>query len=152
MEDDGTPDARKPKPSGFLQPIAAKVLMKILCGARMARYDWWLVQASMWVLCVLCSRLLGGLVVPTAAAALHERSPYYLLAKAIDELDWTCDAKRWCFAGVLRIVIDVAQLAVVDFFNKFRTGPRAIAPRALASQECSAAHSGNEHDEQQARA
>lgn len=130
-----------------------------LCGEgepRMARYDWWLVQTSMWVLCVLCSRLLGGLVVPTTAAALHERSPYYLLAKAIDELDWTCDAKRWCFAGVLRIVIDVVQLAVVDFFNKFRTGRRAIAPRALASQECSTAHSGDDHDhdggEQQARA
>eukprot|EP00975_Prorocentrum_lima_P060700 12735673-Prorocentrum_lima.AAC.1 len=28
-----------PEPSGRLQPIAARVLMKILYGARMARYD-----------------------------------------------------------------------------------------------------------------
>jgi hypothetical protein len=109
------------------------------CGKgepRLARYDWWLVQASMWVTCVLCSRLLGGLVVPAAAAALGDQSPYYMLAKVIHELDWTCDAKRWTFAGVLRIVIDVAQLAIVDWFNKFRTrGQRAGATAALASQE-----------------
>ena len=34
MEDNGAPDARKPKPSGVLQPIAAKLLMKSLYGAR----------------------------------------------------------------------------------------------------------------------
>ena len=39
MEDDGTPDPLPPAPSGMLQPIAAKVLMKTLYGARMARYD-----------------------------------------------------------------------------------------------------------------
>ena len=39
MVDDGSPDPRPPHPSGVLQPIAAKILMKILYGARMARYD-----------------------------------------------------------------------------------------------------------------
>ena len=32
-------DPEPPTPSGILKPIAAKVLMKILYGARMARYD-----------------------------------------------------------------------------------------------------------------
>ena len=39
MVDDGSLDPRPPHPSGVLQPIAAKILMKILYGARMARYD-----------------------------------------------------------------------------------------------------------------
>lgn len=86
---------------------------------RLVRYDWWLVQLVAWVACVLCSRLLGGLVVPAAAAAFGEASPYYLLAQSIHSLSWSCDAKRWTFAGVLRIAIDVLQLAVVDWFNKY---------------------------------
>ena len=39
LDDHDAPDPRPPAPSGLLQPIAAKVLMKILYGARMARYD-----------------------------------------------------------------------------------------------------------------
>ena len=78
------------------------------------------VQLVAWVCCVLASRLLGGLVVPAAAALAGQSSPYYLLAQAIYKLRWSCDAKRWTFAGVLRIVIDVLQLAFVDACNKFR--------------------------------
>eukprot|EP00959_Pyramimonas_sp_CCMP1952_P360918 7558916-Pyramimonas_sp.AAC.1 len=39
MEDSSAPDPKSPAPSGILQPIAAKVLMKVLYGARMARPD-----------------------------------------------------------------------------------------------------------------
>ena len=35
-------------------------------------------------------------------------------------LPWSCDAKRWVFTGVMRIVVDLVQLAFVDFFNKAR--------------------------------
>ena len=90
------------------------------CEPSEVRCDWFLVQLFFWTVCVLASRLLGGLVVPACAAALGDASPYHQLAAAINALDWSCDAKRWTFAGVLRIVIDVLQLAVVDFFNKFK--------------------------------
>eukprot|EP00959_Pyramimonas_sp_CCMP1952_P297763 6229129-Pyramimonas_sp.AAC.1 len=39
MEGSSAPDPKPPAPSGMLQPIAAKVLMKISYGARMARPD-----------------------------------------------------------------------------------------------------------------
>eukprot|EP00959_Pyramimonas_sp_CCMP1952_P414492 8684463-Pyramimonas_sp.AAC.1 len=39
MEGSSAPDPKPPAPSGILQPIAAKVLLKILRGARMARPD-----------------------------------------------------------------------------------------------------------------
>eukprot|EP00959_Pyramimonas_sp_CCMP1952_P391548 8205392-Pyramimonas_sp.AAC.1 len=39
MEGPPAPDPKPPAPSGILQPIAAKVLMNFLYGARMARPD-----------------------------------------------------------------------------------------------------------------
>ena len=104
------------------------------CGSdggvpREVRYDWWLVQLLAWMMCVLCSRLLGGLGVPAAAALFHDSSPYFLLARSIHTLDWSCDTKRWVFAGILRIVIDILQLAAVDWFNKFRHGAQRHAQR-----------------------
>ena len=102
-----------------------------ICGADPedygVRYDWWLTQLLWWCVCVVCSRLLGGMVVPAFAMALGHSSPYYVLARAIHRLGWSCDAKRWTFAGVLRLVIDVLQLALVDWFNKFHRPRRTSA-------------------------
>lgn len=84
------------------------------------RYDWWLVQLFWWVVCVLLSRLLGGLFVPLCDRLFGRSSPYYMLAQWIAELPWLCDVKRWTFAGAFRVAVDVAQLAFVDAFNKFR--------------------------------
>eukprot|EP00959_Pyramimonas_sp_CCMP1952_P379796 7955870-Pyramimonas_sp.AAC.1 len=39
MEGPPAPDPKPPAPSGILRPIAAKVLVKFLYGARMARPD-----------------------------------------------------------------------------------------------------------------
>ena len=39
MVDDGSPNPKMPAPSGVLQPIAAKILTKILHDARTARHD-----------------------------------------------------------------------------------------------------------------
>lgn len=98
-------------------------------GEPHARLDFWGVQLVCWVGCVLVSRLLGGLCVPLLALTWGDASPYYCLARAIHLLPWSCDAKRWCFAGVLRVVVDVLQLAFVDFFNRFR---RRAPPPPLA--------------------
>jgi len=84
------------------------------------KMSWWSIQCAFWVCCVITSRLLGGLVVPACAALLGESSPYYLLAEWIYYLPISCAAKRWTFAGVFRVLIDLLQLAVVDFFNKFK--------------------------------
>mmetsp|Transcript_56738 Transcript_56738/g.93863 ORF Transcript_56738/g.93863 Transcript_56738/m.93863 type:complete len:261 (+) Transcript_56738:97-879(+) len=94
------------------------------------RYSWWLVQLLFWVICVIASRLLGGLVVPLVARLFGDHSPYFVLARAIHNLKWSCAAKRWTFAGVFRIVIDLIQLAVVDFFNKFSSGRRKMTRTA----------------------
>ena len=84
------------------------------------RYDWWCVQLFFWVCCVLFSRILGGLVVPTLAHFYGESSPYFRLAGWIYHLPMTCAAKRWTFAGFFRIAIDLLQLAFVDALNKYR--------------------------------
>jgi len=55
-----------------------------------------------------------------------ERSPYFLLAQAIAQLEWSCAVKRWVFTGVLRVAVDVAQLAFVDAFNKSRRGDEGL--------------------------
>lgn len=93
------------------------------------KYDWWFVQLFFWVLCVLLSRVVGGLVVPFCHTMLGEASPYYKFAAWIYSLHFDvfgvpaegiCAVKRWTFAGFFRIAIDVLQLAFVDFFNKFK--------------------------------
>ena len=89
------------------------------------RYSWWAIQLVCWASAVVVSRLLGGLVVPTVAMLLGDHSPYYLMASWIYALPMSCAAKRWTFAGVFRILIDILQLAIVDFFNKFHAGRAA---------------------------
>uniref|UniRef100_A0A7S0LIA8 Uncharacterized protein n=1 Tax=Coccolithus braarudii TaxID=221442 RepID=A0A7S0LIA8_9EUKA len=95
---------------------------KLCCldSSEPVRYDWWLVQLVCWGVCVLCSRLLGGLLVPLLGYAAGDSSPYYQIAGWIYRLPWSCALKRWTFAGVFRIIVDVLQLFVVDTFNKFR--------------------------------
>ena len=39
------------------------------------KYDWWFVQLFFWVLCVLLSRILGGLVVPFFHTVMGDNSP-----------------------------------------------------------------------------
>jgi len=94
------------------------------CGWRdespQIRYDWWLIQLTGWVLAVLLSRELGGQMVPLASYLFGDASPFHRLANAIDTLQWSCAAKRWTFAGILRIAVDLLQLFFVDWFNKFR--------------------------------
>ena len=83
-------------------------------------YSWWATQLVVWVGCVMVSRSVGGLVLPAVELVLGHRSPFHGIARAIYALRWSCAAKRLFFAGLLRILIDVLQIAVVDFFNKFR--------------------------------
>ena len=67
-------------------------------------------QLTFWVLCVIASRLLGGMVVPAFHYAFGDMSPYYLFAGWIYDLPYSCAAKRWTFAGFFRIAIDVLQV------------------------------------------
>ena len=83
------------------------------------RVSWLFMQMFVWVLCVVASRWLGGLIVPLCEYYLDDNSPFYLLAEGIYNLDMTCVQKQWLFAGFLRVVIDILQLAFVDFFNKY---------------------------------
>ena len=82
--------------------------------------SWFGIQLTVWCLCVISSRLIGGLVVPIVNYYLQESSIYYLIAQWIYELEWSCATKRWFFVGFLRVLIDILQIALVDFFNKFR--------------------------------
>eukprot|EP00959_Pyramimonas_sp_CCMP1952_P026819 562879-Pyramimonas_sp.AAC.1 len=50
MVENGFQNPRPPAPSGLLRPIAAKVLMEIVDGARMARYD------LLWAACTFAPR------------------------------------------------------------------------------------------------
>eukprot|EP01001_Neometanema_parovale_P008950 NODE_5202_length_970_cov_56.675325_g4990_i0.p1 GENE.NODE_5202_length_970_cov_56.675325_g4990_i0~~NODE_5202_length_970_cov_56.675325_g4990_i0.p1 ORF type:complete len:298 (+),score=40.67 NODE_5202_length_970_cov_56.675325_g4990_i0:41-895(+) len=94
----------------------------------LARPAWWAVQLFVWVLCVMISRVVGGFALPLFGLVFGNASPFYLIATAIYDLDWSCGTKRFVFAGFLRIAIDLLQIAVVDFFNKYvnlaRVGPR----------------------------
>eukprot|EP01062_Namystynia_karyoxenos_P039101 TRINITY_DN28442_c0_g1_i1.p2 TRINITY_DN28442_c0_g1~~TRINITY_DN28442_c0_g1_i1.p2 ORF type:complete len:289 (+),score=103.26 TRINITY_DN28442_c0_g1_i1:61-867(+) len=80
---------------------------------------WWAIQLAAWVLCVAVSRVVGGFAVPLFSAVLGSGSPFERLAKAIFRLSWSCPVKQWVFAGALRILVDLLQLAFVDFFNKY---------------------------------
>ena len=62
-----------------------------------------------------------------------DRSPYFLLAQAVAHLEWSCAAKRLVFTGVLRVAVDVAQLAFVDAFNKFRRRDDGLQAGLLAT-------------------
>eukprot|EP00906_Rhabdomonas_costata_P013886 RCo019906 len=90
-----------------------------LLGLRRERLSWWGAQLAAWIACVVVSRLLGGLVLPGFELAMGERSPFHELAEWIYLLPWECGSKRFVFAGFLRVLIDLVQIAVVDFFNKF---------------------------------
>uniref|UniRef100_A0A6U5LZA2 Uncharacterized protein n=1 Tax=Calcidiscus leptoporus TaxID=127549 RepID=A0A6U5LZA2_9EUKA len=105
---------------GAMEALIGRVCRSSCESNEQVRYDWWLVQLSFWVCCVAISRLLGGLFVPLVKLLAADSSPYLLMARWIYELPWTCSLKRWTFAGLFRIVIDVVQLALVDWFNKFR--------------------------------
>jgi hypothetical protein len=81
-----------------------------------------MVQLLFWVGAVLASRELGGAGIPIISGVMGPSSPYDRLAQAIDDLHWSCSAKRWTFAGIFRILLDLAQLFFVDSLNKFRRG------------------------------
>lgn len=82
--------------------------------------SWFLSQLLVWVTCVITSRTVGGLVVPIVNYYFRKNSVYYVIAQWIYELEWSCPTKRWFFVGFLRITIDILQIALVDFFNKFK--------------------------------
>lgn len=84
-------------------------------------FRWWLNQLLAWMLCVFVSRMFAGLIVPFVNHHLGTHSPFYMIALWIYELEWSCDTKRWVFVGAFRIVIDLLQIAFVDYFNKSRT-------------------------------
>ena len=65
---------------------AARGVAAAADAAGEVRYSWWLVQLTFWVLCVIASRLLGGMVVPALHYALGDKSPYYLFAGWIYDL------------------------------------------------------------------
>ena len=46
-------------------------------------------------------------------------SPFHMMAHFIARLQWSCAAKRYFFAGFLRVTLDIVEITVVDFFNKF---------------------------------
>lgn len=48
---------------------------------------------------------------PPPQALLGDRSPFHMLARWIMLLPWGCVAKRLFFAGLLRIALDLAEIA-----------------------------------------
>ena len=82
---------------------------------------WWFNQLCAWMVCVFISRVLAGAVVPFCFRMFHYNSPFYIIAQWIYELEWSCDTKRYVFAGLMRVVIDLIQIAFVDYWNKART-------------------------------
>ncbi len=81
--------------------------------------SWFLLQMFTWICCVILSRFLGGLFIPLCYKLFNTSSPFYLLAEWVYNLDMSCDAKQWLFAGILRLVIDFLQILFVDFCNKY---------------------------------
>ena len=85
------------------------------------KMSWWLNQICAWMVCVFISRVIAGAVVPFCFRMLHYNSPFYIIAQWIYELEWSCDNKRYIFAGLMRILIDFVQIAFVDYWNKARS-------------------------------
>eukprot|EP00669_Euglena_mutabilis_P012929 TRINITY_DN7643_c0_g1_i1.p1 TRINITY_DN7643_c0_g1~~TRINITY_DN7643_c0_g1_i1.p1 ORF type:complete len:238 (+),score=59.34 TRINITY_DN7643_c0_g1_i1:212-925(+) len=81
--------------------------------------NWWVAQLLAWVLCVAVSRYVGGLLLPALEAILGQASPFHILAQWIYALQWSCAAKRLVFAGALRMLVDLAEISITDFFNKY---------------------------------
>ena len=81
--------------------------------------SWFIYQTATWVCCVVLSRLLGGLFIPFVYYIMETSSPFYLMTQWIYNLPWSCATKQWVFVGFFRLIIDVIQIAFVDYFNKY---------------------------------
>eukprot|EP01006_Ploeotia_vitrea_P024460 TRINITY_DN57270_c0_g1_i1.p1 TRINITY_DN57270_c0_g1~~TRINITY_DN57270_c0_g1_i1.p1 ORF type:complete len:446 (+),score=41.66 TRINITY_DN57270_c0_g1_i1:40-1377(+) len=105
---------------------------------------WWAVQCVTWVICVIISRKVGGEMLPLFETLFENADPFRLMSGGIYDLNWTCAAKRVLFAGLGRIVIDVIQIAVVDFFNKFVKGGKKKKAKEPETVEHGEEFDGNE--------
>lgn len=83
------------------------------------RWDWWLAQLASWSLFVIISRALSGALMLTMAQVLRSYDPVFTFALLIHEWNVPCHVKQVAIVGILRLILDVLQVAVIDLFNHF---------------------------------
>jgi hypothetical protein len=85
------------------------------------RVSWWLSQTLTWTACVILSRFFSGAIVVASIALLPTAAnPVVGTAKAITQWHASCAAKQWLVGGLLRLTVDFTQLALIDFYTKFK--------------------------------
>lgn len=86
--------------------------------------SWWATQCLAWCLCVAASRAVsGGLLLLSLQYVPLEWNVLLWLAKWISSWPFSCGAKQWIVAGVMRTTTDIAQYLIVDVVNKLHPDP-----------------------------
>lgn len=107
---------------------------QLLGGADRARggggplLSWFFAQLVLWAGCVAGGYAAAALVLPTLLGLAGDKSPEWLLARAIAQLGWPCARKQLLFALALRIAFELALVAAVDRATSYGGGPRRREP------------------------
>jgi hypothetical protein len=93
-------------------------------------WSWWASQLATWSACVGLSRVFSGLIVIASFRSVRASDNIALaIAVSITNWDVSCAVKQWAVAGLLRVFMDIGQIAVIDIVNRLDTHYRTTYHR-----------------------
>jgi hypothetical protein len=87
-------------------------------------FSWFLAQLVFWAGCVAGGYAAAAFALPALLGLAGDKSPEWLLARAISQLGWPCARKQLLFVIALRIAFELLVVAVVDHATSNGGGAR----------------------------